>query len=284
MELIRETLKRTGYLFYIMDPRKHNYEKIDGVRDYYKDVAPIFMVTIILEWVIRFSQKKPAFRINETMSNVLHGYLMDLSKIPFKGVEVFVYAWVYNNYRLIELPWNSPWTWMLAWITTDFCFYWVHRMTHQVNILWAIHGTHHTPEEMQLTSPMRNSILLIPTHWLTCVPLALAVPPTAFLVHYQITIIYQYWLHTEIIGKLPAPIEFFLSTPSHHRAHHGRNRRYIDKNFGAFLIIWDRIFGTFEAEDPEEKPLYGCTTQTKSFNPLIIQLADNNSKLSIEST
>ncbi|KAF8764273.1 Alkylglycerol monooxygenase like protein [Argiope bruennichi] len=144
-------------------------------------------------------------------------------------------------------------------------------MIHQVNILWAIHETHHTPEDMMFTSPMRNHIFLLPIHWITYLPMALAIPPTTYLVHYQISIIYQYWLHSEIIDKLPAPLEYMLSTPSHHRAHHGRNRRYIDKNFGGFLIIWDRIFGTFEPEDPEEKPLYGCTTQMKSYNPLIIQ-------------
>nr|XP_042908282.1 alkylglycerol monooxygenase [Parasteatoda tepidariorum] len=271
MEIIEETLKRTGYLFYIMDPRKHNYEKIDDVRDYYKDVVPLFMITTLLEQVIRFCQKKPVFRVNDTMSNVFNGFLMDLSKIPFKGAEVIVYAWIYKNYRLIDLPWESPWTWVFCWFATDFGYYWMHRMIHQINILWAIHETHHTPEDMMFTSPMRNHIFLLPIHWITYMPMAFAIPPTTYLVHYQISIIYQYWLHSEIVDKLPAPLEYVLSTPSHHRAHHGRNRRYIDKNFGGFLIIWDRIFGTFEAEDPEEKPLYGCTTQMKSFNPLIIQ-------------
>ncbi|XP_035218948.1 alkylglycerol monooxygenase-like isoform X2 [Stegodyphus dumicola] len=192
-------------------------------------------------------------------------------RIPFKGAEVWVYAWIYKNYRLIELPWDSPWTWILCWFLTDFGYYWMHRMIHQINILWAIHETHHTPEDMMFTSPMRNHIFLLPIHWLTYLPMAFAIPPTTYLVHYQISIIYQYWLHTEIIGKLPAVVEFVLCTPSHHRAHHGRNRRYIDKNFGGFLIIWDRLFGTFEEEDEQERPLYGVTTQMQSFNPLVVQ-------------
>ncbi|XP_055946660.1 alkylglycerol monooxygenase-like isoform X1 [Argiope bruennichi] len=271
MEVVQEAVKRFGYLFYVMDPRAHNYEKIDQVKDYYKEVAPFFLVTVLLEQVIRFYQKKPLWRLSDTISNTFHGFLMEFSKIPFKGAEVWVYAWIYKNYRLIELPWDSPWTWIACWFITDFCYYWMHRMIHQVNILWAIHETHHTPEDMMFTSPMRNHIFLLPIHWITYLPMALAIPPTTYLVHYQISIIYQYWLHSEIIDKLPAPLEYMLSTPSHHRAHHGRNRRYIDKNFGGFLIIWDRIFGTFEPEDPEEKPLYGCTTQMKSYNPLIIQ-------------
>ncbi|GIY00472.1 alkylglycerol monooxygenase [Caerostris extrusa] len=208
-------------------------------------VAPLFFVTVLLEQVVRFYQKKDFWRISDTMSNTFHGFLMDLSKIPFKGAEVWVYAWIYKNYRLIDLPWDSPWTWIACWFITDFCYYWMHRMIHQVNILWAIHETHHTPEDMMFTSPMRNHIFLLPIHWITYMPMALAIPPTTYLVHYQISIIYQYWLHTEIIGKLPAPVEFLLSTPSHHRAHH--------------------------AEDPDEKPLYGCTTQMKSYNPLVVQ-------------
>ncbi|KAG8200881.1 hypothetical protein JTE90_015785 [Oedothorax gibbosus] len=271
METFKEGVKRFGYLFYVMDPRAHNYEKIDDVRDYYKEVVPLFLVTVLIEQVVRYYQNKPIWRITETMSNTYHGFLMDLSKIPFKGAEVWVYAWIYKNYRIVDLPWDSPWTWIACWFATDFCYYWMHRMIHQVNILWAIHETHHTPEDMMLTSPMRNHIFLLPIHWITYMPMALAIPPTTYLVHYQISILYQYWLHSEVIDKLPAPVEYILSTPSHHRAHHGRNRRYIDKNFGGFLIIWDRMFGTFEAEDPDEKPLYGVTTQMKSFNPLVVQ-------------
>lgn len=271
MEFLWENTKRFGYLFYLMDPREHVYQRIDDVKDYYKEVTPLFVVTVFIEQFIRFYQKKPFWRINDTMSNVAHGILMELSKIPFKGAEVFVYAWVYKNYRLFDLPWDSPWTWVLCWFLTDFGYYWMHRMIHQINILWAIHETHHTPEDMHFTSPMRNHIFLLPIHWITYLPMSLAVPPTTYLVHYQISIIFQYWLHSEIIHKLPAPVEYILCTPSHHRAHHGRNRRYIDKNFGGFLIIWDRIFGTFEEENLEEKPLYGVTKQMESFNPLYIQ-------------
>lgn len=271
MELLGEGVRRFGYLFYAMDPREHVYEKLDDVKDYYKEVTPLFVVTVLLEQVIRYYQNKPLFRINDTMSNISHGMLMELSKIPFKGAEVLVYSWIYKNYRLLDLPWDCPWTWVACWFITDFGYYWMHRMIHQINILWAIHETHHVPEDMHFTAPMRNHIFLLPIHWLTYLPMSLAIPPTTYLVHYQISILYQYWLHSEIIDKLPAPVEYCLCTPSHHRAHHGRNRRYIDKNFGGFLIIWDRIFGTFEAEDPDEKPLYGVTTQMDSFNPLYIQ-------------
>lgn len=271
MNFVAETAKRTGYLFYLMNPNDHNYKEIEDVKDYYKEVIPLFFVTVFMEQVIRYYQNKPVFKLNDTISNVSHGILMDISKIPFKGAEVWLYAWIYRNYHVISLPWDSPWTWLLAWILTDFCFYWMHRITHQVNILWTIHETHHTPEEMMLTAPMRNHIFLLPLHWLTYLPLALAIPPTTYLVHYQITIIFQYWLHSEVVDKMPAVIEYFFSTPSHHRVHHGRNRRYIDKNFGGFLIIWDRIFGTYEDEDKDEKPVYGTTKPIKSFNPLIIQ-------------
>ncbi|GFS72486.1 alkylglycerol monooxygenase [Trichonephila clavipes] len=222
-----------------IEPRHLNWHPLlTSTLHQWEDVAPLLFATVLLEQVVRYYQKKPFWRFSDTMSNAFHGFLMDLSKIPFKGAEVFVYAYIYNNYRLIDLPWNNPWTWIACWFITDFCYYWMHRMIHQVNILWAIHETHHTPEDMMFTSPMRNHIFLLPIHWLTYMPMALAIPPTTYLVHYQISIIYQYWLHTEIIGKLPAPIEYVLSTPSHHRAHHGKQQSLHSSNDAK---VYDKI-------------------------------------------
>ncbi|KFO90389.1 Alkylglycerol monooxygenase, partial [Buceros rhinoceros silvestris] len=139
----------------------------------------------------------------------------------------------------------------------------------EVNILWAAHQVHHSSEDYNLFTALRQSILQKYTSWIFNLPMALFIPPSVFAVHLQFNLLYQFWIHTEVITNL-GPLEWILNTPSHHRVHHGRNPYCIDKNYGGTLIIWDRIFGTFEAED--EKVVYGLTHPVNSFDPIMLQL------------
>ncbi|MFI4946885.1 MAG: sterol desaturase family protein, partial [Burkholderiales bacterium] len=139
-----------------------------------------------------------------------------------------------------------------------------HRLSHEVNAGWASHVVHHQSEEYNLTVALRQSA--IPVSWVFYLPLALVgFPPQMFLVVSAIDTLYQFWIHTRLVGRL-GPLEWVLNTPSHHRVHHGRNPRYIDRNHGGTLIVWDRLFGTFAEE--REEPVYGITTPLASFNPL----------------
>ncbi|XP_009575262.1 PREDICTED: alkylglycerol monooxygenase [Fulmarus glacialis] len=139
----------------------------------------------------------------------------------------------------------------------------------EVNILWAAHQVHHSSEDYNLFTALRQSVLQKYTSWIFNLPMALFIPPSVFAVHLQFNLLYQFWIHTEVISNL-GPLEWILNTPSHHRVHHGRNPYCIDKNYGGTLIIWDRIFGTFEAEDA--KVVYGLTHPVNSFDPIMLQL------------
>ena len=159
--------------------------------------------------------------------------------------------------------------WMGAFVLTDFAYYWAHRTSHEVNLLWIGHSVHHQSEDYNLGVALRQSVLqkvlLMWVYW----PLAaLGFPPEMFLTSMAINLLYQFWIHTELIDRM-GPLEWVLNTPSHHRVHHGRNPEYIDRNHAGVFIIWDRMFGTFQEEIV--KPTYGVTRPTDSFNPVYAQ-------------
>ncbi|GFR04284.1 alkylglycerol monooxygenase [Trichonephila clavata] len=269
MDLVKGFLKGLGYMFYIMNPKEHLYENVKDVPDYYKEVTPAFIFVIIVEQVLHLIRGKKLMRLNDSVTNISQGILVELFKIPLYGVELLFYTWIYNHWRIYSLPWNSVWTWILCWIGTDFCFYWMHRATHQISFLWLFHEPHHSSEEFNLTVPLRLSVFTSSALWLTYFPMAFFIPPSIFLVHYQLNIIFQYWLHSEYIPRLGI-LEYIFVTPSHHRVHHGRNRRCIDKNFGSFFILWDHLFGTFEPEG-DMKIVFGVTKPLQTFNPIMVQ-------------
>jgi len=192
-------------------------------------------------------------------------------RILCRGLEHSLYSYLYHNYRIIDLPWDSPYTWYFAALAVDFCYYWGHRASHVINALWSHHQAHHSAEFYSLVNVFR---LPLTQEWLyafSYIPISLVIPPSLYLVHHQINLLYQFWLHTETIGKV-GPLEWVFNTPSHHRVHHGSNKYCLDKNFGGWLIIWDRMFGTFQEELPDVPIVYGLVDPVKSYNPLYVQL------------
>ncbi|XP_064470672.1 alkylglycerol monooxygenase-like isoform X2 [Ornithodoros turicata] len=192
-----------------------------------------------------------------------------MSRIFFESAQIVSYLYIYENFRIYALPWNSNWTWLFAFLAIDFGYYWAHRFSHEVNILWAAHQVHHSSEFYNLTTALRQSVAqdyFVPVFYL---PLAFIMPPSVYVVHRQFNLLFQFWIHTEVIHKM-GPLEYIINTPSHHRVHHGRNRYCIDKNYAGTLIIWDRIFGTFEAECAEV--VYGLTTPINTVSPWAIQM------------
>uniref|UniRef100_A0A8B9Q2M7 Alkylglycerol monooxygenase n=1 Tax=Apteryx owenii TaxID=8824 RepID=A0A8B9Q2M7_APTOW len=231
---------------------------------------PFFVGFIVLEFAVSWIQKrKLSGRINDGISSLSLGILSRLPDVLFRSLDLISYVYVWDNYRLFELHWHSPCTWYLTFLGVDFAYYWFHRISHEVNILWAAHQIHHSSEDYNLFTALRQSVLQRYTSWMFNLPMALFIPPSVFAVHLQFNLLYQFWIHTEVITNL-GPLEFILNTPSHHRVHHGRNPYCIDKNYGGALIIWDRIFGTFEAEDA--KVVYGLTHPVNSFEPILLQL------------
>ncbi|MDX1408307.1 MAG: sterol desaturase family protein, partial [Saprospiraceae bacterium] len=170
------------------------------------------------------------------------------------------------HHRLFEIR-ETWWMWCLLFVGVDFFYYWFHRLSHEVNVLWGAHIVHHQSEEYNLSVALRQSSFQGFFSMIFYLPLALiGFNPLAFVTINAFQTLYQFWIHTKTIHKLPGPVEFIFNTPSHHRVHHGRNPRYIDKNHGGTLIVFDRIFGTFQKED--EEVVYGVTRPLQSWNPV----------------
>jgi hypothetical protein len=180
------------------------------------------------------------------------------------------YVWIYRNARVVELRRWPILAWSVAFLGVDLAYYCWHRASHRVNALWAAHIVHHQSEDYNLAVALRQAVLTPLTHMPFSLPLAfLGVPPLVAGVCGAVSTLYQFWIHTETVGRL-GPLEVVLNTPSHHRVHHARNPGYLDRNYGAVLIVWDRLFGTFVEE--RERPDYGITTPLRSFNPLWAQV------------
>ncbi|XP_078519893.1 alkylglycerol monooxygenase isoform X2 [Lissotriton helveticus] len=255
-------------MFYVLRPNETSFKTIDEVPDYVDKATPYFVAMLALEFVLSWLWKGKPLRINDGLTSLSAGVVSRLPDVLFRGIELSTYIYFWNNYRLFELPWDSPWTWWLTFIGVDFGYYWFHRMAHEVNFMWAGHQAHHSAEDYNLTTALRQSFLQKYTSFVFYWPLALFIPPSVFAVHIQFNLLYQFWIHTEIISNL-GPLELILNTPSHHRVHHGRNPYCIDSNYAGTLIIWDRMFGTFVPE--KEKVVYGLTHPINTFGPFQVQ-------------
>ena len=226
---------------------------------------PGFIVLMALEaWLARRRGLR-LYRLPVAISDLSCGITSQLFNLVAFGVGVAIYAWVYQ-WRVFEMDAGSAWVWLLAMLGVDLLYYFWHRASHEVNILWAAHVVHHHSEDYNLAVALRQAMLTSFTLLPFLLPLALlGVPPLVYAASKALNTLYQFWIHTELIGRL-GPVEKVLNTPSHHRVHHGINPRYLDRNYGGILITWDRIFGTFEPEG--EKAVYGTTKPLRSLNPL----------------
>ncbi|MBK9401313.1 MAG: sterol desaturase family protein [Bacteroidetes bacterium] len=229
--------------------------------------APFMFFFVLLEWFISYKQNKELYKKAETIGSVLVGIGNVAIAFALKFSLLFIVIWVYNL-----LPWRmhfSWWTLLPCYIIFDFCSYWAHRISHQQRIWWATHVVHHTGEHYNLSVSFRLS-------WLQHFKLVFFLPvallgfhPIIFFVANQIAVLFQFWVHTEYIGRLHPVIEYIFATPSNHRVHHGSQEKYINKNYAATFIFWDRLFNTYQKE--EEQVLYGVTTNIENkANPVYI--------------
>jgi len=200
------------------------------------------------------------------------------TQIPYLAGQIFFLTGAYGIYYIladIAVPWSLPvewWTVALAVLVADFVYYWEHRIAHQVRILWTQHAVHHSSREFNIVTAIRFGPLESLWSFIAHIPLVLLgfAPELIFLGIISV-LAYQTWLHTALIGKLGS-FEAVLNTPSHHRVHHGSDDKYLDKNYGGILIIWDRMFGSFQVE--EETPRYGLKRDFDSRNPLRVWFSE----------
>jgi sterol desaturase/sphingolipid hydroxylase (fatty acid hydroxylase superfamily) len=233
---------------------------------------PFFLATVVLEawWVQRRERKSGAHLAGHTTKDSFASLAMGvgnlvvdvfLKVLPFAGL-----AWLYQ-FRLFDIP-IAWWSWILLLFAEDFCYYWFHRLHHEVRALWAAHVNHHSSTHYNLTTALRQSWTTPITGFLFWAPLPLlGFPIEMILIQKSISLLYQYWLHTELINRM-GWFEVLFNTPSHHRVHHGRNPIYLDRNHAGIFIIWDKMFGSFE---PEGEPVdYGLTKNIHTYNPIRI--------------
>jgi sterol desaturase/sphingolipid hydroxylase (fatty acid hydroxylase superfamily) len=228
--------------------------------------VPIFIVSMILEMIVSHFKKDKLYRFNDSISNLSNGLGQQAIGVVSKVVQIYCYTWIYNNSGFFTFNTGNPAHWIIALLMADFSYYLFHWASHRTNILVGSHVVHHQSEEYNLSVAMRQSWLTRFYSWLFYLPLAVAgVPTPMFIGVMGAVIIYQFWVHSQYIGKLGLMEKIFV-TPSHHRVHHGRNPEYVDKNFGAIFIVWDKMFGTFAEEKAEV--VYGIVTPSNTWNPL----------------
>ncbi len=185
-----------------------------------------------------------------------------------------VYLWVWDR-RLWTVPMDAWWSWPLLFVLFEFTYYWFHRFSHECRWLWATHAPHHSPTHLTFSAAYRLGWTgLVSGTWLFWLPLmTLGFPPWAVVLMLGANLTYQFWLHTEMIGRL-GPLEAVLNTPSHHRVHHSTNDGYLDRNYGGVVIFWDRLFGTFAAEREDEPCRYGLVHPIESNNPFVLAFTE----------
>ena len=230
---------------------------------------PGFLLLLSFEAWISYRENRHLYEKKDTWSSLALGIGNVIVGFGTKAMIFGLFMLLYR-FRIFELNASVWWYWVLLFFLDDFCYYWFHRVSHNVNWFWASHVVHHSSRHYNLAAALRQTWTGNATGsflfwaWL---PL-MGFHPVWILFMQQISLIYQFWIHTETIKKLHPAFEFILNTPSHHRVHHGTDLNYLDKNHGGILIIWDRMFGSFQPE--EQKPTYGLTKNIGSFNPVIV--------------
>ncbi len=226
---------------------------------------PAFFILIGVELLVDKLKEAKVYRFNDTVSNLNSGIVSQVVGVFTKIITIGVYTWIYNNYRIFKNISDVWYVWILLLIGVDFFYYWFHRLSHEVSVLWGTHVVHHQSEEYNLSVALRQSATQTFGSFWFYLPLAfIGFSPVLFATIASIQTLYQFWIHTRLINKMPVWFEYVFNTPSHHRVHHGVNPKYIDKNHGGTFIVFDRIFGTFQNE--EEEVHYGITSQLKSWN------------------
>ncbi len=234
--------------------------------------TPIFISALLVEmYVLR--HRPEIFKLKEILSNFGLGFSYQIMEVILHFLILgALMHWLYG-FRLFDIELNAV-NLLLGFLGVEFLYYWYHRANHRIRYLWCSHVVHHSSEGMNLSTATRQSMTYAISGGVViffCPLMLLGFPPEVVLSMYALDLFYQYFVHTQAVGKLHPWIEYIFVTPSHHRAHHGRNPEYIDKNYGGVVIIFDRLFGTFVEEDAQNNPVdYGIPKQIHTYNILKI--------------
>ncbi|WP_339883924.1 sterol desaturase family protein [Polaribacter vadi] len=241
--------------------------QIPEIPDLIHYAIPFFVATVILEIILTVKVKLEDYEFKDAGTSIIMGlgnvFISIFTKIIILAVFLFLY-----KFRFFTIPFVW-WAWLILLFAEDFCYYWFHRISHESRLFWASHVVHHSSQKYNLSTALRQTWSGSFYTFIFWFPLILiGFHPIMVLVQMSISLIYQYWIHTELINKMPKWFEAVFNTPSHHRVHHATNPQYLDRNHAGIFIIWDRLFKTFEPE--VEKPVYGLVTNINTYNPIKI--------------
>lgn len=229
---------------------------------------PGFLVLILLEMAWAKHKNLSLFRLNDAVNSLSMGMISRITRILYAAIPFSLYIYTQEHFALFEWQ-NGVWTWVFAFIAYDLGYYWNHRFGHTMNIGWASHVIHHSSEEYNLTTALRQTSVPNVIGWVFYMPLAfLGIDPVIFASVAALNLLYQFWVHTQTIKRMPDWYEAIFVTPSNHRVHHAKNKVYVDRNYGGVFILWDRMFKTFQPELESEPVVFGISTQLKSWNPI----------------
>ena len=241
--------------------------------------VPFFLLLLLIELAVDFVKKAGRYRLNDAVNSLSAGMLNSTTGYFTKFLPLLAWGLVFENFAILDLPLSAfdlsvsgVALWVTALLAWDFCYYWFHRYSHEISVLWAAHAVHHQSEDYNLSTALRQTSTGFLLGWIFYLPLfVIGFPLEVLLVVNAINLIYQFWVHTQFVGRLGA-LDYILVTPSNHRVHHAQNEIYIDRNYGGMLILWDRMFGTFQEELAEEPVVYGVRKALQSWNPFYANL------------
>lgn len=229
-------------------------------------IAIGFFSLVAAETGLSWARNLRSYELRDTIANFALAFSDLLMAAGMKGIFLLLFAFLH---QFAPMYWGGSWyAWVALILVNDFLYYIFHRLGHRCRFMWAFHVTHHSSQRYNFTVAVRLNLFILPLHFLFMLPLAiLGFSPALILAVNSLTTLYQLWVHTELIGKLPF-LDRIFNTPSNHRVHHGKNPHYLDRNYGAIFIFWDRFFGTYEPEI--ETPIYGLTKNVDSHNPMTL--------------
>ncbi|MEO1968861.1 MAG: sterol desaturase family protein [Sphingomonadaceae bacterium] len=230
--------------------------------------VPAFVALVMIEMIWAWKARPDAYEPKDTLVSLAFGLGSTVAGLAFGGIIVALSLWLYS-FHLLDIGWQW-WIWPICFVLDDLAYYWFHRTAHRVRWFWASHVNHHSSQHYNLSTALRQTWTgFFAISFVFRLPLVLiGFHPAMLAVCAGFNLIYQFWIHTEAIGKMPRWFEAVMNTPSHHRVHHATNPRYLDRNYAGVFIVWDRLFGTFEPESDGERIRYGIVKQLGSFNLL----------------
>ena len=230
--------------------------------------VPGFVLLVLIEMIWAAKRRREAYEPRDTLVSLAFGLGSTVSGLLVGGAFLALYLYLWE-FRLFDIGW-AWWAWAACFVLDDFKYYWVHRFGHRVRWFWASHVNHHSSQHYNLSTALRQTWTgFLTLGFLFALPLVLlGFHPAMIAICGGFNLIYQFWIHTEAIGRMPRWFEAVMNTPSHHRVHHATNPRYLDRNYAGVFIVWDKLFGTFEPEVDDEKIRYGIVKQLGSFNLL----------------